>query len=54
MMVEQISVQANLRFVQVKVRSAGRSQNYYRVIQDFIDEKKEEYEEMLEDAKGGD
>ena len=51
MTVEQISAEANLRFAQVKAHSAGRSQNILDVIQDFIEEKREEYEEMLEDAK---
>jgi len=52
--VEQISVKADLRDAQVKARSAGRNQNPFDVIQDFINEKREEYEEMLEDASDKD
>ncbi len=41
--------EANLREAQVKRGwLRGRSQNFIDVIEDFIDEKREEYEEILE------
>jgi hypothetical protein len=42
-------VKANLRLRRLSADlSRGRSQNRFDVIEDFIDEKREEYEELLE------